>query len=131
MKALLDYVALSTGTGKADEEKVDHCLKKYSQLKTVCIDVANGYSEHFVSFVKRIRDKHPDRIIWAGNVVTGEMVEELLLAGADVIKVGHWARDRFVPHGSKPVSGIPNFQPSLNVPMRHMVGRPNHSRWRV
>merc|ERR1712159_174115 len=30
----------------------------------------------------------PSHIIMAGNVVTGEMVEELLLTGADVIKVG-------------------------------------------
>lgn len=87
-EGLLDYVALSTGTGTADEEKIDVLLKKHSQLRTVCIDVANGYSEHFVDFVKRTRDKYPDRTIWAGNVVTGEMVEELLLAGADVIKVG-------------------------------------------
>ncbi len=57
-------------------------------LQFICIDVANGYSEHFVDFVKRIREAFPDKIILAGNVVTGEMVEELLLAGADVIKVG-------------------------------------------
>jgi len=58
------------------------------QLKFICIDVANGYSEHFVDFVKGIRDQYPDKVIIAGNVVTGEMVEELLLAGADIIKVG-------------------------------------------
>jgi len=50
--------------------------------------VANGYSEHFVNFVKKTREKYPDKVIIAGNVVTGEMVEELLLAGADIIKVG-------------------------------------------
>ena len=85
---LLNYVAVSTGTGEADAEKIDQLFQKHSQLKTLCIDVANGYSEHFVSFVKKMRDKYPDHQIWAGNVVTGEMVEELLLAGADVIKVG-------------------------------------------
>ena len=50
--------------------------------------MANGYSEHFVNFVKRTRQRYPDKVIIAGNVVTGEMVEELLLAGADIIKVG-------------------------------------------
>jgi GMP reductase len=54
----------------------------------ICIDVANGYSEHFVAFVKQTRKKFHDKIIIAGNVVTGEIVEELLLAGADIIKVG-------------------------------------------
>ncbi len=35
-----------------------------------------------------MREAHPDSIIIAGNVVTGEMVEELLLSGADIVKVG-------------------------------------------
>ncbi|WP_274972068.1 GMP reductase, partial [Zunongwangia profunda] len=56
--------------------------------KFICIDVANGYSEHFVKFVKKTREQYPDKVIIAGNVVTGEMVEELLIAGADIIKVG-------------------------------------------
>uniref|UniRef100_A0A8C7T817 GMP reductase n=1 Tax=Oncorhynchus mykiss TaxID=8022 RepID=A0A8C7T817_ONCMY len=54
----------------------------------ICVDVANGYSEHFVHFVKDVRQKYPTHTIMAGNVVTGEMVEELILAGADIIKVG-------------------------------------------
>ena len=58
------------------------------KIQVLCIDVANGYSEHFVEFVKKARANFPDKIIIAGNVVTGEMVEELILAGADIIKVG-------------------------------------------
>lgn len=85
---LLNYAAVSTGTGQADEEKTIKLFNEFPQLKTVCIDVANGYSEHFVKFVRRMRERLPNAIIWAGNVVTGEMVEELLLSGADVIKVG-------------------------------------------
>lgn len=87
-EAIFNYIAISTGTGRADAEKVKKLLNEYPQFKFICIDVANGYSEHFVDFVKRTRDLHPDKIILAGNVVTGEMVEELLLGGADVIKVG-------------------------------------------
>lgn len=85
---LTDYIAVSTGTGEQDAEKTQKLLSSFPQLKFICIDVANGYSEHFVDFVKRTRDKNPDKVILAGNVVTGEMVEELLLAGADMIKVG-------------------------------------------
>uniref|UniRef100_A0A8C5XB38 GMP reductase n=1 Tax=Microcebus murinus TaxID=30608 RepID=A0A8C5XB38_MICMU len=48
----------------------------------------NGYSEHFVEFVKDVRKRFPQHTIMAGNVVTGEMVEELILSGADIIKVG-------------------------------------------
>ncbi|BDS15047.1 GMP reductase [Aureispira anguillae] len=86
--AALDYVAISTGTGQNDAQKLDYLLAQYPRLKFICIDVANGYSQHFVDFVKKTRDKYPNKIILAGNVVTGEMVEELLLSGADMIKVG-------------------------------------------
>lgn len=81
-------IAVSTGTGQMDTEKVDEIFKHHPHLKFICIDVANGYSEHFVQYVKEARKRFPEKVIIAGNVVTGEMVEELLLAGADVIKVG-------------------------------------------
>ena len=84
----LEYVAVSTGTSQRDEEKLASILQLSDKLRFICIDVANGYSEHFVQFVKRMRDKYSGKVIMAGNVVTGEMVEELLLSGADVIKVG-------------------------------------------
>ena len=86
--SILDHIAVSTGTGKKDLEKLAEIFKCNPQLKFICIDVANGYSEHFVSFVKQVRNQYNNKVIIAGNVVTGEMVEELLLAGADIIKVG-------------------------------------------
>jgi len=85
---ITDYICVSTGTSKADAEKLNNVLQACPSIRFICIDVANGYSEHFVDFVKRTRAIYPEKIIIAGNVVTGEMVEELLLAGADVIKVG-------------------------------------------
>lgn len=87
-KGIENYIAISTGTGDADLNKVEEMMNKHPHLKFICIDVANGYSEHFVAFVKKARALFPDKVIIAGNVVTGEMVEELLLAGADIIKVG-------------------------------------------
>jgi GMP reductase len=85
---IADHIALSTGTSLADAEKLDTILKENELLKFICIDVANGYSEKFVDFVKATRARYPAKVIMAGNVVTGEMVEELLLAGADMVKVG-------------------------------------------
>ncbi|WP_130733440.1 GMP reductase [Flavobacterium sp. J27] len=85
---LYSYIAVSTGTGKEDAKKVQEIFEHFPKLQFICIDVANGYSEHFVKFVKQTRKLFPDKVIIAGNVVTGEMVEELLLAGADIIKVG-------------------------------------------
>lgn len=83
-----DFIAVSTGTGQDDLEKLTAIFTAYPRLRFLCIDVANGYSEHFVAFVKQARKKFHDKVIIAGNVVTGEMVEELLLSGADIIKVG-------------------------------------------
>jgi GMP reductase len=83
-----NYIAVSTGISKNDSELLAEIFKQHPYLKFICIDVANGYSEHFAKFVKRTRDRYPEKVIIAGNVVTGEMVEELLLSGADIVKVG-------------------------------------------
>lgn len=87
-QGLEEYIAISTGTGESDLTKIKKVIDTHPKLKFICIDVANGYSEHFVEFVKSTRQLFPDMTILAGNVVTGEMVEELILAGADIIKVG-------------------------------------------
>uniref|UniRef100_A0A8C4QJY6 GMP reductase n=1 Tax=Eptatretus burgeri TaxID=7764 RepID=A0A8C4QJY6_EPTBU len=84
----LPHMAVSAGSGKADMEKLTSILEVVPELEYICLDVANGYSEHFVDVVRRTREKFPEQTIMAGNVVTGEMVEELILSGADIIKVG-------------------------------------------
>ena len=85
---LLANVMVSTGTSDADLQKLSHILALSDKLNFICIDVANGYSEHFVEFLSKTREKFTNKIICAGNVVTGEMVEELILSGADIVKVG-------------------------------------------
>jgi GMP reductase len=57
-------------------------------IQNVCVDVANGYTKAFVSFIHKLRAAYPDITIMAGNVVTGEMTEELILDGVDIVKVG-------------------------------------------
>jgi GMP reductase len=59
-----------------------------ASIQYVCIDVANGYTENFVKFVEKFRHAYPQVTLMAGNVVTGEMTEELILSGADIVKVG-------------------------------------------
>ncbi|WP_348769540.1 GMP reductase [Buchnera aphidicola] len=85
---VLKHIIVSIGTSDLDFFKIQKILSLSSSLKCICIDVANGYSEYFVSFLKKIRNIFPNKIICAGNVVTGEMVEELILSGADIVKVG-------------------------------------------
>jgi GMP reductase len=79
----------SIGITRADEEKFGKVMQAVGErIGYACIDVANGYHENFVTFVARIRAAYPDLVIMAGNVVTGEMTEQLILSGADIVKVG-------------------------------------------
>ncbi len=83
----LDHVSISIGTNLEDYEIAKEIIAT-NNLSWICIDIANGYSEHFVDFVRRVRKEHPKANIIAGNVVTADMTQELILAGADVVKVG-------------------------------------------
>jgi len=84
----LPYVAVSSGIGKEDGKKLDSIIKALPSIEMICIDVANGYSEAFVQFIRQTRDKYKEHTIMAGNVVTQEMTEELIMSGADIVKVG-------------------------------------------
>ena len=75
--SVLPHVAVSAGTSDADLARVESVLANHPEVRFVCLDVANGYSEYFVAAVRKVREKHPNHIIIAGNVVTGEMIEEL------------------------------------------------------
>ena len=84
-----ECVAMSIGTSDSDYNKLLQVKKEVDdKLKYVCMDIANGYSDHFAARVRKVRDQFPDLVIIAGNVVTGEMTEELILSGADIVKVG-------------------------------------------
>jgi GMP reductase len=84
-----NYVAMSIGITDRDHAKFRDVYEQADgNLKFVCIDVANGYSTRFRDFVADFRILYPHIVIIAGNVVTGEMTEELILAGADIVKVG-------------------------------------------
>ena len=79
----------SMGITKHDRDKFERVQRRTgAAIQYVCIDVANGYTEGFVKFVAKFRRAYPKITLMAGNVVTGEMTEELILAGADIVKVG-------------------------------------------
>lgn len=81
--------AVSTGTSDRDFQKLEMINNMYpNMVQFICIDVANGYSEHFGDFVARVRKLYPTKTIIAGNVVTADMTQELILRGADIVKVG-------------------------------------------
>ena len=83
-----DNFAVSTGTSSGDFNKLKRIFAVYPELKFICIDVANGYQEIFADYVARVREEFPTKTIIAGNVVTADMTQELILRGADIVKVG-------------------------------------------
>eukprot|EP00043_Microstomoeca_roanoka_P000688 m.28541 g.28541 ORF g.28541 m.28541 type:complete len:389 (+) comp10456_c0_seq1:70-1236(+) len=85
---VIDFMCASSGTSESDFECLKATIEHCPAINFICLDVANGYSEHFVVFVRRVREAFPDKTIMAGNVVTQEMVEELIMSGADIVKVG-------------------------------------------
>ena len=88
IKSIYKNIAISIGIKDEDFKRLDAVLKEYSFIKFICIDVANGYSEHFSKYLKLVREKYPTKTIIAGNVVTADMAQELVLSGADIVKVG-------------------------------------------
>ena len=83
----LSYVFYTMGTSTADYEKFQRVKELLGVSPMVCIDVANGYSEHFIDFCAKMREE-TDSILMAGNVCTPEITEELILKGVDIVKVG-------------------------------------------
>jgi len=83
-----NYFAVSTGTSDKDWTNLQQVLNVYPEIHFICIDVANGYSESFGNFVSKVRERYPRHTIIAGNVVTADMTQELILRGADIVKVG-------------------------------------------
>lgn len=80
-------IAIASGILDHDLDKLDAIVTQTSPA-FICLDVANGYTVRFVDTVKRVREKYPNITLIAGNVVSGEMVEALILAGADIVKIG-------------------------------------------
>ena len=83
-----EYFMISTGIGEKDLEKLVEILENID-VKFICVYVANGYMEQLVKFCANLRSLYPNKIIVAGNVVTREVTEQLILSGkVDIVKIG-------------------------------------------
>ncbi|OUW32552.1 MAG: GMP reductase [Flavobacteriaceae bacterium TMED171] len=90
----MKYLSVCTGTGviwdpnAKDYATMKAVLEMYPDIPFICVDVANGYFENYGDFIEKLRDEYQDKTIIAGNVITAEMTEELILRGADIVKCG-------------------------------------------
>ena len=90
----MKYLSVCTGTGVIwDPDAPDYATMKavlamYPDIKFITVDVANAYHENYADFISRVRDEYPDKTIIAGNVISAEMTEELIIKGDDIVKCG-------------------------------------------
>jgi len=87
-KEIFSNVFITIGTSETDRNKMIEIINIIPEINKICIDIANGYSEHFLNAIKKVRERFPHFYILAGNVVSYEMTEELILNGASSVKVG-------------------------------------------
>lgn len=85
-----DFICYTLGIREEDFEKLEKMKAEglMNNFSFICLDVPNGYLQVFAESVKKLREMFPEHIIIAGNVVTNEITEELILAGADIVKIG-------------------------------------------
>ena len=83
-----EFISVTVGQSDDDLNLGKKIFELNNDIKYLCIDVANGYREDFIDSVKNYRETFPNKIIIAGNVATREMTEALILAGADIVKIG-------------------------------------------
>ena len=88
IKKIYPFISLSCGASIENYKQVKNVLKELSFFQFLCIDIANGYSDFFSNFISSVREDFPSKTIIAGNVVTADMTQELILSGADIVKVG-------------------------------------------
>jgi len=81
-------LCVMSGISKPEISEIVGVVTTFPNIAFVGLDVANGYTINFVEAIKQLREQLPDVTIIAGNVVTADMTAELILAGADIVKVG-------------------------------------------
>eukprot|EP00927_Polykrikos_kofoidii_P004770 TRINITY_DN11885_c0_g1_i1.p1 TRINITY_DN11885_c0_g1~~TRINITY_DN11885_c0_g1_i1.p1 ORF type:complete len:388 (-),score=60.22 TRINITY_DN11885_c0_g1_i1:33-1124(-) len=106
-KEALPFVMISTGILEREMEKLHAVLKAVPAIKMVCVNSPN-FSQAFTTFVCELRSRHQNITIVAGNVQTKEMTEELILCGADVVKVGS-SSGAATAQGRRSVGGEAHF----------------------
>ena len=83
-----NYFMVSTGINDNDFERLKNIVENMD-VKWICIDIANGYMQKLVDFCRKVRENFPEKIVVAGNIVSREMCEELIINGkVDICKVG-------------------------------------------
>jgi len=79
-------VAAAIGIASDTIDRVDELVK--AEVDAIVIDTAHGHSMYVLEMLKKAKNKYPEIDFVAGNIATAEAASDLVLAGADAVKVG-------------------------------------------
>jgi len=79
-------VGAGVGVGNDTLERVQWLVN--NEVDIIAVDSAHGHSKGVMDKIKEIRNAFPDLDIVGGNIVTAQAAKDLIIAGANVLKVG-------------------------------------------
>ncbi len=79
-------VAAAVGIARDTIDRVDELVA--AQVDAIVIDTAHGHSMYVLDMLRQAKNKYPEIDFVAGNIATAEAASDLVLAGADAVKVG-------------------------------------------
>jgi len=79
-------VAAAVGIASDTMDRIDELV--LAQVDAIVIDTAHGHSKYVLDMLKKAKNKYPEIDFVAGNIATPEAASDLVLAGADAVKVG-------------------------------------------
>jgi IMP dehydrogenase len=79
-------VAAAVGISGDSMDRIDELVK--AQVDAIVIDTAHGHTKGVLDMLRKAKAKYPEMEFVAGNIATAEAATDLVLAGADAVKVG-------------------------------------------
>ncbi len=79
-------VAAAVGITGDSLDRIDELVK--ADVDAIVMDSAHGHSRNVLDILRKAKAKYPEKDFVVGNIATSEAATDLVLAGADAVKVG-------------------------------------------
>ena len=79
---------IAPSIGIKEDPNILNQLNSQHHITTIVLDIPNGYISKFIDRIKEIHTMLPEALIIAGNVVTSDISQDIILNGGHVAKCG-------------------------------------------